>query len=92
MNEGAPGCTGVQPENPEGAGVESSSDSAEVERVPDKRTVRGAVQYKVKWKGWNNKYNCWREVDDLQCHELIDRYESAYLGLSVPEVVADGRV
>ena len=33
------------------------------------------------------RYNCWRDQSDLQCQELIDKYEEAYLGLSQPEVV-----
>ena len=44
-------------------------------------------EYKVKWKGWNNRYNCWRDQSDLECQELIDKYEEAYLGLSQPEVL-----
>ena len=86
-SELAPECTGVQPEKPEGTGIESSPDSAEVEKVLDKRTVGDTVQYKIKWKGWNNRYNCWRDQSDLECKELIDKYEDAYLGLSQPEVM-----
>ena len=76
----------VGEEKDESGGGESGPDSAEVETVVDKRTVRGAVQYKVKWKGWNNRYNCWRGLEGLQCQELIDRYEEACLGLSRAEV------
>ena len=86
-SELAPECTGVQPEKPEGTGIESSPDSAEVEKVLDKRAVGGTVQYKIKWKGWNNRYNCWRDQSDLECQELIDEYEEAYLGLSQPKVM-----
>ena len=35
----------------------------------------------------NNIYNCWRDQSDLECKELIDKYEDAYLGLSQPEVM-----
>jgi hypothetical protein len=38
-SELAPECTGVQPEKPEGTETESSPDSAEVEKVLNKRTV-----------------------------------------------------
>ena len=60
---------------------------AEVESILNKRVKGGITQYKVKWKGWNNRYNCWRDQSDLECQELIDKYEEAYLGLSQPEVM-----
>ena len=53
----------------------------------NKRVKGGVTQYKVKWKGWNNRYNCWRDQSDLECQELIDKYEEAYLGMSQPEVM-----
>ena len=59
----------------------------EVEGILNKRVKGGTTQYKVKWKGWNNRYNCWRDRSDLECQELIDKYEEAYLGLSQPEVM-----
>jgi hypothetical protein len=46
-SELAPECTGVQPEKPKGTETESSPDSAEVEKVLDKRAVGGTVQYKM---------------------------------------------
>ena len=60
---------------------------SEVESVLNKRVKGDTTQYKVKWKGWNNRYNCWRDQSDLECKELIDKYEDAYLGLSQPEVM-----
>ena len=56
----------------------------------DKRVKGGVVQYKIEWKSWNNRYNCWRDQSDLEsveCQELIDKYEEAHLGLGQPEVM-----
>ena len=75
------GTEGQQPE------VADEPGFTEVESVLDKRVKEGEVQYKIKWKGWNNRYNCWRDQSDLECQELIDKYEEAYLGLSQPEVM-----
>ena len=73
--------------HPETEGESSQPEYSEVESVLNKRVKGGVTQYKVKWKGWNNRYNCWRDQSDLECQELIDKYEEAYLGLSQPEVL-----
>lgn len=54
----------------------SDSQEYEVERVVAKRTVSGIVSYKVKWKGYSNKHNVWRQMSELNCDELIAQYES----------------
>ena len=73
--------------HPEKEGESSQPELSEIESVLDKRVKGGVVQYKVKWKGWNNRYNCWRDQSDLECTELIDKYEEAYLSLSQPEAM-----
>ena len=60
----------------------------EVESIMNKRVKGGTTQYKAKWKGWNRIYNYRRDQSDLECQELIDKYEEAYLGLSQPEVIS----
>jgi hypothetical protein len=47
-----------------------------VERLKKKRVRDCVTQYLVKWQGYNNRYNCWRDVADLQCDELIVDFES----------------
>ena len=42
-----------------------------------RRKKRGAVEYKVKWVGFNNRHNRWVPESDLQCDNLIEEYESA---------------
>ena len=64
------------------------SGFAEVESVVDKRIYKGVQQYKVKWKGWNNRYNVWRDESDLECKELIDEYDKANLYFSKGEVMS----
>ena len=54
---------------------------AEVEGIVDRRQHKGILQYKVKWKGWNNRYNCWRDEGELECSGLIDRYNDVNVGL-----------
>ena len=47
-----------------------------VERLKKKRVRNGVTQYLVKWEGYNNRYNSWRDLCDLQCDELIADFES----------------
>ena len=73
--------------HPETEGEPGQPEYTEVESILNKRVRGGTTQYKVKWKGWNNRYKCWRDQSDLECQGLIDKYEEAYLGLSQPEVM-----
>jgi hypothetical protein len=84
----------VEAEEGAGEGTESAGegegtgdpDQYEVEGIVNKREKGGVTQYKVKWKGYNNRHNCWRDEEDLACQELIDKYNQAYLGLSQQQV------
>lgn len=59
-----------------------SSDSEEeeyvVEKVLDKRTVRGKTQYLLKWKGYEESESTWEPEDNLDCAELIKAYEDKH--------------
>ena len=48
----------------------------EVESIKKKRVRSREVQYLVKLARWNNRFNRWLSVDDLQCDELIAEFES----------------
>ena len=73
----------TEPEKVEGSG---DPDHYEIEKVLNRRVRGGVVQYKVKWKGWNNRYSCWRDEEDLDCQELVDEYNQAYGVLSQQQV------
>ena len=55
------------------------------------RVKAGAKQYKVKWKGLNNRYNSWRDEGDLDCNELIMEYTSGQAGTSKVAVLAQSQ-
>eukprot|EP00088_Acartia_fossae_P025915 TRINITY_DN26694_c0_g1_i1.p1 TRINITY_DN26694_c0_g1~~TRINITY_DN26694_c0_g1_i1.p1 ORF type:complete len:152 (+),score=46.44 TRINITY_DN26694_c0_g1_i1:50-505(+) len=53
-----------------------SDEEYEVEKIIDKRIRKGAVEYYVKWKGWDDPSdNTWEPVGNLDCQELIQEYE-----------------
>ena len=56
--------------------MSESEEEYEVERIIDKRTRKGKLEYLVKWKGWDlPEHNTWEAIDHLNCEELIEEYE-----------------
>lgn len=49
-----------------------------VEKVLDKRFVKGKIQYFIKWKGWDIKDSTWEPIEHLNCPDLVDKFESEY--------------
>jgi len=49
-----------------------------VERIVDKRRIKGKVQYKIKWEGYPLYYNTWESEERLQGEipEIIEKFES----------------
>ena len=47
----------------------------EVEKILDKRITRGKTKYLLRWIGWDSKYDSWEEDKNIECPELIYRFE-----------------
>ena len=67
-----------------GDAEEGDEEEYEVEKVVARRRApgkHGAVQYKVRWKGWSKEYDSWLQGAELEgCKRLVeeDKRESIY--------------
>lgn len=47
-----------------------------VEKILDKRTKGGKVEYLIKWEGYPDSENTWEPQDNLDCPDIISNFEA----------------
>jgi Chromo (CHRromatin Organisation MOdifier) domain len=59
------------------AGEADQGEDFVVEKICGVREYRGETQYLVKWEGYEDKYNSWRKIQNLNCPKLLQEFNRA---------------